>query len=322
MTKNKSILGNVAKLAGGFLTLAAVLTAGNIANAHLTYSGRDFGSYSGLTNGTFSITNQTCTGNFGWADAADGVLGDTHKGRGYKFHLNNSALVTLTVSANPNATGTSLGGLTPAYSIYSGLAHISPYPATQTALPASADYDFSAASMVWRASWEQANIGGDGTTNNLQTDGCWNALGVWKMGGDGALPGDFSQLSTFTYVGSAASSVSGGTVSQSFALAAGDYTIMIGGNDISNKTAGTAASPFGISATLSVSPTPSLSIAQKVFVNWPSGTATNWVLQSSTNVNGPTWSNVTNAPVTVDGTPGVVLDRNASQQFFRFNYAQ
>jgi hypothetical protein len=304
----------------GTILAAGVLTVSYVAQAHLTYTGRDFGSYSGLTNGTFSITNQTCTGNYGWADAADGVLGDTHKGRAFKFHLNNAALVTLTVSANPSATGTSLGGLTPAYSIYSGLAHIAPYPATQTALPPSADYDFSTASMVWRAAWEQANIGGDGTTNALATDGCWNALGVWKMGGDGALPGDFSQLSTFTYVGSASSTTSGGTVAKSFALTAGDYTIMIGGNDISNKTAGTAASGFGISATLAVSPTPALNIAQKVFVNWPTGTATNWVLQASTNVNGPMWSSVTNSPLTVDGQPGVVLDRNASQQFFRLNY--
>lgn len=301
---------------------ASVLTTSYVAQAHISYSGRDFGSYSGLTNGVKAITNQTCTGNFGWADAADGILGDTHKGRAYRFHLDNAALVTLTVSANPNATGTSIGGFTPAFSIYSGLAAIAPFPPTQTSLPSSADHDFCAASMVWRAWWEQQNIGGDGTTNNLQTAGCWNAIGNWQIGGDGDLPGDFSQLSSFVYKGSAASTTSGGSVTASFALPAGDYHIHVGGNDISNINAGTAASPFGVSATLSVSPTPSLAIAQKVFVNWPSGTATNWVLQSSTNVNGPTWSNVTNAPVTVDATPGVVLDKNASQQFFRFNYAQ
>ena len=289
----------------GTILAVGILATSQYAQAHLTYSGRDFGSYSGLTNGTFSITNQTCTGNYGWADAADGVLGDTHKGRAFRFHLDHAALV---------------GGLTPAYSIYAGLGHVAPFPESQTGLPTSPDYDFCAASVVWRAAWEQQNIGGMGDTNNLVTDGCWNAIGTWKMGGDGTLPGDFSQLSTFSYIGSAASIVSGGTVAKSFALPAGDYTIMIGGNDLANKTAGTAASGFGISATLVVSPTPTLSIAQKVFVEWPSGTATNWVLQSSTNVNGPTWSSVTNAPVTVDGQPGVVLDRNASQQFFRFNY--
>src|SRR5262245_16206751 len=48
--------------------------AGSFAQAHVTYSGRDLGSYSGLTNGTATITNQTVTGNYGWADAADGIL--------------------------------------------------------------------------------------------------------------------------------------------------------------------------------------------------------------------------------------------------------
>jgi hypothetical protein len=308
------------KNAFGAILAAGILATNQYAQAHLSYSGRDFGAFSGLTNGVKAITNQTCTGNFGWADAADGVLGDTHKGRAFRFHLDHAALVSLTVAANPNATGTSLGDLTPAFSIYSGLGHVAPFPASQTGLPTSPDYDFCAASMVWRAAWEQQNIGGTGDTNNLVTDGCWNAVGTWKMGGDGTLPGDFYQLSTFSYIGSASSSVSGGTVAKSFALPAGDYTIMIGGNDLANKTAGTAASARGISATLSVTPTPALNIAQKVFVNWPTGTATNWVLQASSNANGPTWSSVTNVPVTVDGQPGVVLDRSASQQFFRLNY--
>ena len=321
MIKNTSVLKKLMRLVKGSMTLAAVLTAGNIAQAHIGYGGRDFGSYSGLTNGSFSITNQTCTGNYGWADAADGILGDSHKGRAYRFHLNNQALVTLTVSANPGATTNSLGGLTPAYSIYSGLAAIAPFAATQTSLPSSADHDFSAASVAWRIWWVQQNLDPN-ATNELATDGSWNALGDWKIGGDGDLPGDFSQLSSFTYKASASSSTSGGIVTGSFALPSGDYTVFIGGNDISNKTSGNAASPYGISATLSVSPTPSLSIAPKVFVSWPSGSATNWVLQSSTNLSASIWSNVTNTPVTVDGTPGVVLDRNASQQFFRFIYAQ
>src|SRR5262245_33785629 len=104
--------------------MAACFLAGGVAQAHLTYTGRDFGAFSGLTNGTKSITNQTCTGNFGWADAADGILGDSHKGRAFRFHLDNTALVSLTVAANPAATTNSLGDLTPAFTIYSGLAAV------------------------------------------------------------------------------------------------------------------------------------------------------------------------------------------------------
>ena len=303
----------------GTILTAGILATGNVAQAHLTYSGRDFVAFSGLTNGGKAITNQTCTGNFGWADAADGVLGDSHKGRAFRFHLDNSALVTLTVAANPLATGTSLGDLTPAFSIYSGLAAIAPFAVGWTNLPVSPDHDFSPSSVAWRTWWVQQNIDTNATTE-APTDGSWNAIGDWKIGGDGDLPGDFSQLTTFTYKGSASSTTSGGSVTGSFALPAGDYTIMIGGNDLSNKTAGTAASARGISATLAITPTPALSIAQKVFVAWPSGTATNWTLQATPSLSPANWSNVTNTPVVVDGQPGVVLDSGASQQFFRFNY--
>ena len=309
------------KFARGLLTLIAGLLVGDDVQAHISYSGRDFGSYSGMTNGLQAITNQTCTGNFGWADAADGILGDSHKGRAFRFHLDNAALVTLTVAANPYATtNPPLGDLTPAFSVYAGLAAVAPFPPTQTALPSSADHDFCDASVVWRAWWEQQNLGGDGTTNNLQSDGCWNAVGDWKIGGDGDLAGDFSQLSSFAYKGSAASTTSGGSVTGNFSLTAGDYTIFIGGNDITNKTAGTAALARGISATLTVTPTPPLSIVQKVFVAWPSSTTTNWVLQATPSLSPASWSNVTNTPVVLDGQPGVVLDRGAAQQYFRLNY--
>jgi hypothetical protein len=308
-----------AKRARGLFTTAVFLLAANIAEAHLTYSGRDFGAFSGLTNATKVITNQTATGNYGWADAADGILGDSHKGRAFRFHLDNPALVTLTVSANPNATTNSLGDLTPAFSIYSGLAAVAPFAPSQTTNAASADHDFDAASVAWRIWWVKQNLNPNATDEN-PTDGSWNALGDWKIGGDGNLPGDFSQLSSFTYKGSAASTTSGGSVTGSFALSAGDYTVFIGGNDIANKTSDTAALARGIAATLSVTLSPTLNITPKVFVAWPSGLSANWVLQSAPSAEAYDWTAVTNAPVVVDGHPGVVLDRSAAQQFFRFNY--
>jgi hypothetical protein len=306
-------------LAGGLVTLAAGIFSASVAPAHLTYTGRDFGTFSGLTNGTLSITNQTCTGNYGWADAADGVLGDSHHGRGFRFRLENAAFVTLTVSANPAATATSRGDLTPAFSIYSGLAAVAPFPPSQTTNAPSADHDGTPASLAWRTWWVQQNINPQ-VTDESPTDGCWNSIGDFRIGGDGDLAGDFSQLSTLIYRGSAASTTSGGTVSRSFALPAGDYTIIIGGNDIANKTADTAALARGIAATLAVTPTPPLSIGQIVFVSWPSGTTANWVLQSATSLDPSNWSNVTNAPVVVDGQPGVLVDKAGAERYFRFNY--
>ena len=316
ITKNKSAFSGAVKLASGLMTVAACLMSSNVAEAHIGYTGRNFGAYSGLTNGTFTITNQTVTGNYGWADAADGILGDSHRGRAFRFHLDNAALVSLTVSANPT---TNLLVLTPAFSIYAGLAGISPYPPSQTTNASSADHDFGAAAVAWRIWWVQQNIDTNATTE-APTDGSWNAVGDWKIGGDGDLPGDFSQLSSFTYKGSAAASVGATNVTGSFALPAGDYTVFIGGNDIANKTSGTALVAHGLAATLSVTPTPALSIAQKVFIAWPSGTATNWVLQSAPAINPGNWTSVTNTPVVVDGQPGVVLDRSADQQYFRLNY--
>lgn len=314
-----SALRQAALFAGKVATLAILFRAENNANAHVSYTGRDFGAYSGLTNATRVITNQTVTGNFGWADAADGILGDSHRGRAFRFHLDNTALVSFTVSANPSATTNSLGGFTSAFSIYSGLAAIAPFPPTQTTNPPSADHDFGTASVAWRIWWVQQNLN-PSATDESPTDGSWNALGDWKIGGDGDLPGDFAQLSSLSYKGSAASTNSGGTATGSFALPAGDYTIFIGGNDIANKTSGTALSPYGISTTLSVTPMPLLSIAQKVFVAWPSGTPSNWVLQSASSINATNWISVTNTPVNVDGQFGVVRGAGAIQQYFRLNY--
>ena len=99
-----------------------------------------------------------------------------------------------------------------------------------------------------------------------------------------------------------------------------DPSSIIGGNDLANKTSGTAALGRGISATLTVTPAPALSIGEKVFISWPVGTGTNWVLQSAPLVNSNSWSTVTNGPVNVDGKPGVLFDKSSASQFFRFNY--
>lgn len=304
------------KFARNLIAVAAVFLTGYSAQAHLTYSGRDLGSFSGLTNASKTSTNQTVTGNYGWADAADGVLGDSHHGRAFRFRLENPAFVSLTVSANPNATTNSIGGLTPAFSIYAGLAGVAPFPPTQTEIPSSADHDGTEASLAWRIAWVKQNL--DPTaTSEAPTDGCWNAVGDFKIGGDGDLPGDFLQLSSLIYKGSAAAT-SGNTVTGSLFLPAGDYTIIIGGNNIANKTADTAHLAHGISVTLAVAPTPVLGIASKVFVTFPTGITGNWKLQSASSAGANDWADVTTTAVAVDGQAGVVLDAAAGQQFFRF----
>lgn len=224
------------------------------AHAHLTYTGRDFGSFTGLSYGSATISNQAITGNYGWANAADGTLGDSHKARIFRFHLDNEAYVSFTFSANPNATATSVGGLIPAFSVYQGLAATAPFATSQTALPSGADHDFGDASTAWRTAWAKDNLGV--SYDYTATDGSWNALGAWKIGGDGDLPGDFSQLSTFTFKGFGVDFDKDGTATAGFRLSKGDYSVMVGGNDIANKLSASAGSAFGVSGTITVTAVP------------------------------------------------------------------
>lgn len=61
---------------------------------------------------------------------------------------------------------------------------------------------------------------------------------------------------------------------------------------------------------------PAVSLAQKVVVAWPAPT-TNWVLEVSDSLSTTNWTTVTNAPVTVDGFPAMVLDGGAARKFYR-----
>lgn len=234
--------------------LAAAASTAPLARAHIGYGGRDFGSFTGLSLSTVTIANQAVTGNFGWADAADGNLGDSHHARAFRFHLDTTASVTIGVQANATATATSVGGLIPAFSVYQGLAALAPFAVSQTALPSSADHDESAASEAWRDSWAEDNfgVGYDATA----TDGAWNALGSWRIGGDGDLPGDFTQLSRFVFKGFGVDFDLNGQASLTTTLGPGDYSVFIGGNDLANKTSDTAEAAFGLAATLTVNAVP------------------------------------------------------------------
>ena len=133
--------------------------------AHVSYSGRDFGTLTGLNEASVTIANQAVAGNFGWADAADADWGDSHKARWFKFTLANAADVTITAAAKADATTTSVGGLTPAFSLYQGVAP-------------SAAYDTAAVTQAWR------------DTLGFATEGAWNALGDFKIGNDSGVLGD------------------------------------------------------------------------------------------------------------------------------------
>ncbi len=195
------------------------------AMAHVSYSGRDLGTFSGLSAASNSITNQT-TYNFGWADAADSDWGDSHKGKWYKFTLQNAASVTLTASANATATPISIGGLLPGFSLYQGLA------------PAAA-YDTSVVSQAYRA-----GLG-------FPTEGSVNALGSFQIGNDSGV------IKLLTFVGYAADEgVADGLVSKTFALGAGAYSLWIGGANYAGQLSPLPLNTYGVTASIGVAPVP------------------------------------------------------------------
>jgi hypothetical protein len=228
-----------------FLGLACLATA---AQAHLSYSGRNLGAFTGTEDASATIANQAITGNFGWADAADANLGDSHKARAFRFSLASDSWVSITAAANPTATASSIAGLLPGFSLYSGLAAISPFSGTQT----SADHDGADASLAWRTAWAQANLGV--SFDYSATDGSWNAKGDWKIGGDGDVPGNDAELSRFVLQGFSFDADLDGTATGTFQLQAGDYTILVGGNDLANKLSADAGKAYGLSLTLAVGP--------------------------------------------------------------------
>lgn len=241
------------------LQAALFLVALSTASAHIGYTGRDFGTYSG-TDLTSTIMNQRVSGEHGWADATDANLGDTHKTRAFRFSLTTNAWVTLSFQGLAYTSGgLSYSALAlPAFSLYRGVA-------------AASTHDFSAISSAWR----------DATYGTNATEGSLNALGDWKIGNDSGTT--FADLSSFTYIGNAAdgssanygtpapsltltdgSNVPNGTingdgnadgvVSGSFYLSAGDYSVFVGGANYAGVNTNTS---YGIQGTFTAVPEPS-----------------------------------------------------------------
>lgn len=241
------------------LRLALFLGALSTASAHIGYSGRNFGTYSG-TDITSTITNQRVTSDYGWADATDANLGDTHKTRAFRFSLTTNAWVTLSFQGLAYTSGGfSFSALAlPAFSLYRGVA-------------AASTHDFSAISSAWRNTTYGTNA----------TEGSLNALGDWKIGSDAGTT--FADLSSFTYIGNAAdgSSANYGTpapslmltdgsnvpnaaingdgnadgfVTGAFYLAAGDYSVFVGGANYSGTATNTS---YGIQGSFTAVPEPS-----------------------------------------------------------------
>ena len=255
------------KILSTVFVAAASFAAATPLSAHILYTGRDFGILTpgGSTIST-TIAQNKVSSNYGWADGTDADFGDSHKLLPFRFTLLSSGLVTLQIQGTAFKVGAlNIAAMAnPGFSIYRGLAHLPPL---------AEDHDTSGISSAYM----------DDTYGAGNWEGCFNALGDWKMGSDDGT--QYSDLTSFTYFGNAADGtaanygsgasiisrtngttqtndtikgdgVADGVVTGTFALDAGDYTILVGGANYS----GTSTASFGFNATLSVIAIPEPSI--------------------------------------------------------------
>lgn len=252
--------------------LTTVWVATGHLEAHTTYGGAARNLGPGTTTETASapisgfsvetpyfksITNQTVSSSFGWAAGTRAEFGDAHRIRAFRFTLAEAGYATIQVQADASR-GTSAGvaGM-PAFSLYSGM--------LSTGSP---DYDTAAITSAYLA-----------TLDGPSKAGAFHALGDWKMGNDASLPDglgnyDLNELSSLTYLGNAADGTSDHfgfatgiqgdgladhAVEGSFWLAAGEYTVIVGGAEIGALSEGPFQT-YGVDVSLTVIPEPSSAI--------------------------------------------------------------
>lgn len=259
---------------------AAVLGVPHRAEAHISYSGRNFGT---ITTGT-TITGQTVSSSFGWADATDADWGDTHRTRVYRFSLTGTQSVSITaervdlpvaVSGTTQPAGTQTGQqgiFKPGLSLFSGLSH--------TSSPLA--HDHSSLSVEWLVSQfgtsAGTGLGGSGREGSLNALGGWsigNSVTDWPVASSGT-----DTLRSFSLIGYAVDGSStnfgavpglvgdgaaDGLVTWTFAdLAPGDYSLFVGGADYDaqlteTETFGPTSNAFptyGLSVTVAPVPEP------------------------------------------------------------------
>ncbi len=245
------------KTLGAAITLGLLITTS--ANAHIGYTGRNFGTLVVNAPAT-TISGQTISSAFGWADATDSDWGDSHRGRFFRFTLTSVADVIVTAQRSDLGSQTGQAGVfLPGISLFQGLGHLAPFQGS---------HDSAALSVASRP------VGKEGSLRTT-TD--------WSIGNDPTYntPGDPSSgtlyaadLRNFAFIGYAvdgtstnfgpASGVVGdgaadGFVTATFAnVGPGDYSIFVGGADYGSQATQTGAPypTYGVSLTVQAIPEP------------------------------------------------------------------
>ena len=222
-----------------FIIAVAFLTASTSVSAHISYTGRNFGSFTGSgSESAVTLGSNAVTGDYGWASGTDANLGDTHKIRSYTFTLQNAAIVSLTFQGYTYGSVTNALAL-PAFSLYSGLAHVA---------PAALDHDVSAISTAYNnailgtTNWDgsfDANYGSSPATSGYALDASNNVV----------------SFATDTIHGDG---LADGVVSGTWTLSAGTYSVFVGGGQYfgTNNAGANTTSTYGVQGSISVSSVP------------------------------------------------------------------
>lgn len=223
------------------VTTAALLTV-NSALAHIGYTGRNLGTWNlssgnwsatgnsgNLSNGTVTINVTNISSDFGWADATDSDWGDSHKGRWFSVTINTASTFQISVIGGGTNTGTNAG----VYPYVSGTRFLPGFTIFKN-LALASTHDGANISINWRQGLTHA------------TEGSLNALGNFSIGNDSG------QIGELVYVGHAVDGTSSnygagagilgdgnadGSVSGTFTLEPGTYSVFVGGANYSGQNA-------------------------------------------------------------------------------------
>ena len=267
-------------MASGILAIA-----GTKALAHISYSNRNFGTL--IISADVSNTTQTISSGFGWADATDADWGDSHRVKVFRFTLANplAADQSVRITAERNLLGTGPNDtFLPAFSLFSGLAQRANNEGVQqgaTFRTEALAHDGAALSIQ-----SLVNQFGNGNGSGLGgsgKEGSFRSLGNWSIGNDptyvtagNPATGNLidARLASFTYIGHAADGTStnygsaagifgdgnvDGYLTATFTgLAAGDYSLFVGGANYALQTTEASTLPtYGVNVTVGLVPEPS-----------------------------------------------------------------
>ena len=263
-------------------TLIAASAAPSGLQAHISYTGRDFGT----DPLSVTVSSQAASSAFGWADATDADWGDSHRGRLFRFKLTTPASIMISVTRGGSASQTGAAGtFLPGFSLFSGLAQRAKNEGVQqggTFRTEALAHDGAALSI--QSLVDQFGIGNGSGLGGSGKEGSFRALDNWSIGNDPTYvtSGDATsgilieaRLAYFTYIGHAADGTSAnfgyhihgiqgdgiadGSVTATFHdLAAGDYSLFVGGANYAAQLTETATYPtYAFTATVQTVPEPS-----------------------------------------------------------------